>query len=827
MTYTRRMLVLASALGALALLLVVVGAAAALAQAPQAILTVCPPPGTGCDYTVIQEAVDAADPGDTIWVAQGTYTENLVVSTAITLAGGYSGPPDWNRDVAMYETIILNDQVTTPGDWDGKSVVKPAVFQDGMSFRMWYDGHDLYDQLALGLATSTDGLTWTKSLSNPVLAGTPGEWDGGSGEHGSYVIKEAGVYKMWYEGSADLDGVRQTGYATSTDGIEWNKYPGNPVIEAGPEGYDADVAGHGSVINDGGTYKRWYHAMGDQGAIIAYATAPDEVNWTKQGPVLLPQAGEWDEFSLWGPSVLKLDGTYWMWYAAVGPFGPPAIGVVTSTDGIAWTRFLTGPVVFEEGPIGDPMVITESGKLKMWYTHYEWGTVNYAESDDGIHWTLYPNSPVLEPGNLANWGDRPVTLDYGSDGLVLDGFTLTGGDTFAGGGLLIANGGSALVANCLVIENYSNAWAGGVWATDVDATLRDSTISHNDSGGSAGIEVNNDFGPAHLDLVSCRVEHNTGGQIGGMQTWGDQASATVVDGVFSDNAGEFGGGINLANGSSAVISDTAILSNTAYSYGAGVSVREGSSVTIFRTQIYANTALGGEGGGIWGQDGDLHLDSSWVVGNAAEFYEGGGISAGEGSSFYIENSIIAGNSSGGAGGGLWLTGGGPYHIVNSDIVGNDASGAGGGLAATDGVQVALTNTLVISNGGESGIGDRDASGSTFVLNYCDTFGNAPDGAVGITITRTNCLGTPAEDGLDPLFAGGAIPGGVGPAFAGQWMAYDFQLQEDSPAIDAGTPDGAPAEDIEGTLRDAIPDMGAYEWVQRNTMLFLPVVFRNG
>jgi hypothetical protein len=38
------------------------------------------------------------------------------------LEGGYSGPPDWNRDVAMYETIILNEQATTPGDWDGKQV---------------------------------------------------------------------------------------------------------------------------------------------------------------------------------------------------------------------------------------------------------------------------------------------------------------------------------------------------------------------------------------------------------------------------------------------------------------------------------------------------------------------------------------------------------------------------------------------------------------------------------------------------------------------------------------------------------------------------------
>jgi hypothetical protein len=303
---TKRTLALAGALAALALLIALTGASVTALE-PTAILTVCPPPGTGCDYTTIQVA--DANPGDTIHVAGGTYTENLTVTLPITLEGGYSGPPAWNRDVALYETIVLNDQVTTPGDWDGRRVAKAAVIRDGAELKMWFDGRNLDNQIGIGLATSTDGLTWTKSLSNPVLVGTPGEWDGGSDEHSSYVIKEGGLYKMWYEGSPD-HGVRQTGYATSTDGIDWNKYPGNPIIQAGPEGYDQQVAGHGSVLHEGGTYKRWYHAMGDQGAIIAYATAPDEVTWTKQGPVLLPEPGGWDGGALWGPSVLNLNGTY-------------------------------------------------------------------------------------------------------------------------------------------------------------------------------------------------------------------------------------------------------------------------------------------------------------------------------------------------------------------------------------------------------------------------------------------------------------------------------------------------------------------------------------
>jgi hypothetical protein len=50
--------------------------------------TVC---ASGCPFTSIQAAINAASPGDTITIGKGTYTENVVVNKSVTLKGYGSG----------------------------------------------------------------------------------------------------------------------------------------------------------------------------------------------------------------------------------------------------------------------------------------------------------------------------------------------------------------------------------------------------------------------------------------------------------------------------------------------------------------------------------------------------------------------------------------------------------------------------------------------------------------------------------------------------------------------------------------------------------------
>lgn len=253
----------------------------------------------------------------------------------------------------------------------------------------------------------------------------------------NWVLKEGSTYKMWYtcggfnHPTDEFNMRARICYCESEDGIVWNKYEDNPVLDAAYDGgWDSLAVETATVIIDEDAslderYKMWYAGETETGGKynLGYATSPDGLVWTKHGAPILEVGAdsEWDNYFLEGPTVIKEGGTYKMWYAGfdltfdgASTDGFVNIGYATSTDGISWEKYAGNPVlrVSESGwdsiYVQDPHVIKVGETYHLWYgganqyDNYGQAT-GYASSTDGINWTKSPENPVLTPGELGEW----------------------------------------------------------------------------------------------------------------------------------------------------------------------------------------------------------------------------------------------------------------------------------------------------------------------------------------------------------------------------------------------------------------------------------------
>ena len=121
------------------------------------------------------------------------------------------------------------------GAFDETGQADPTVVYDGAGdWKMWFDARNASDEwLGIGYATSADGLSWTK-VGEVLSVGAPGAWDDAFVHH-PCVHKHNGTYYMYYSGS-DTGSLLDVGLATSPDGTTWTKSLANPVLEHGPAG---------------------------------------------------------------------------------------------------------------------------------------------------------------------------------------------------------------------------------------------------------------------------------------------------------------------------------------------------------------------------------------------------------------------------------------------------------------------------------------------------------------------------------------------------------------------------------------------------------------
>lgn len=139
------------------------------------------------------------------------------------------------------------------------------------------------------------------------------------------------------------------------------------------------------VLCEDKTYKMWYGSTldwtsenGEMIHVIKYATSEDGISWKKHGVAIPWEIGVAQAFSK--PSVLKLNGTYHMWFSYRSGSGESyRIGYAKSTDGINWTNHLdqVGITIAENGwdteMICYPSVFVHNGEVFMLYNGNSYG----------------------------------------------------------------------------------------------------------------------------------------------------------------------------------------------------------------------------------------------------------------------------------------------------------------------------------------------------------------------------------------------------------------------------------------------------------------------
>lgn len=189
------------------------------------------------------------------WVNDQAITQD----STLKIITGNSG--DWNAGTWGFQKVFFNASATNTGD-------NPFDY----SYTAYYDANTGTTYQSTGIAYSVDGLEWF-GMSNPVLTRSSDStaWDFYTTSFASFFIDPSGKFHCWYTGGRTAGGYTDNfgiGYATSLDGLVWEKHPLNPIFTVlDGKTYRDQRCYTPSVISVGNDLYMYYTATGSD---VAY-----------------------------------------------------------------------------------------------------------------------------------------------------------------------------------------------------------------------------------------------------------------------------------------------------------------------------------------------------------------------------------------------------------------------------------------------------------------------------------------------------------------------------------------------------------------------------
>lgn len=562
------------------------------------------PDGSGGCYPSIQAALDAADDGDVIRVAQGTYSETLVITRSVTLQGG------WNagftaRDWDLYPTTI-DARRMGPVIWVSDPVsptVEGFVITGGddSGYAGWGGGIKVdYGPLDEGTTTVRYNV-----ITNNVAC------------HGSCQGYGGGI--MLYYGSAVIEHNTIISNAARTGGAGGGRGGG-----VGVRGFGATVILSGNVIvSNTAVFSTSGPSSGQGGGVyldsIGGATLRDN---EIRGNVAAVEGsgyggGVYATRDLYDNRILN--NTASVTGTGYGG-GVYAYGVQNFHDNLV------------QGNVAAPGGDGSGGgvyALQLQWARRNTIVDNQAARGGGLY---------LSPGSGTELRDNLVARNR-ADGA---------GSTTDGGGGVVSAGDDVTIIGNAIVSNTAAYFGGGLLLADSRASqVRDNTFERNTATYGGGVFVYSSTGVIARNWIVDNVASNRGG---GVQLYASAAPTMDANHILSNTvtAGE-GGGVCVRNNHVPVtLTNHVIAHNGAAGAGAGVYLSLSSDVYLVNNTLVDNDWHGGQEGVALFDGSQVTMTNNVVVGHSVAVTVATGSTATLSHNDYWDNTVSVGGQPSGA-----------------------------------------------------------------------------------------------------------------------------------------------------------------------------------